>query len=194
VELEGEGLVGGRVGQKVSVTLHVTDDNGTPCSLNLQKLELILHGGDKPTSAQISEQSKGEYIGTFSASREGDYILEVKYEKKSLVKQPNIKFSNATNASKSVVVSIPLGQIPANKKHKFRIESRDSRAQSVFCGGDEWEATASGPERVDHLIITDNNDGSYTTEFILPKPGEYTVDVKLNGVAASKSPIVFNAI
>jgi len=192
-ELEGYGLYGGRVGEAVDITLKVTDENKAPRDdLDLDSLEVEAHGPHS-SRAQISHKGRGEYVATFSVGHEGEYTVEVKYDGKLVMEQPGVKFSGETSPGRSEVLNVPSTKVRCGQRIHFKIISRTHSGAQVGTGGDQWQATSSGPERVNHLVLTDNNDGSYTGEFIIPKPGTYSFDIRLNGSAAKNSPFSVSA-
>lgn len=186
-ELEGHGLHSGRVRETVEFTIRVMDSNRRPTDIDMDSLEVLVQG---PSSKRgtVSSKGSGHYVSAFSVDAVGEYTVTVTYDGRSVIEQPGVKFSDKTSAGHSVIINLPRSDVRAGAAVQFGIQSKDSRGGTIYVGGDEWEAVASGPERVNHLQITDNLDGTYTGEFILPKPGAYSFEVRLRGQAASNSP------
>lgn len=204
-ELEGHGLHSGRVREPVEITIRVMDSNRRPTEIDLDSLVVEARGPSHKRGV-VSSKGNGHYVAAFSVDAIGDYTVHVSYDGRSVIEQPGVKFSDKTSPSHSVITQLPRSEVQSGTAHHFRIQAKgmwcsptantidnwppfsDSRGGTVYVGGDEWEAVASGPERVNHLQITDNLDGTYTGEFILPKPGTYSFEVRLRGQGASNSP------
>jgi len=186
-ELEGHGLHSGRVRETVEVTIRVLDSNRRPTNIDLDALGVEVRGASNKRGV-VSSRGSGHYVAAFSVDIVGEYTVIVTYDGRSVIEQPGVSFSDKTSAGHSAITQQPRSEVQVGTAHQFRIQSKDSRGNSVHTGGDEWEAVASGPERVNHLQITDNLDGTYNAEFILPKPGAYSFEVRLHGQPASNSP------
>jgi len=186
-ELEGSGLHSGRVRENTEITIRVMDSNKRPTEIDVSGLEVEITGPVQSTGV-VSTRGPGHYVASFRVDAVGDYTVTVKYDGRSVIEQPGVKFSDKTSAAHSVITQLPKNEVQINVPIIFRIQSKDSRGNTILAGGEEWEAVASGPERVSHLQITDNLDGTYTGEFKLPKAGTYSFEVRLHGLTASNSP------
>jgi len=165
----------------------VSDSNKRPQDIDIESLEVTIQGPSS-TRGALASRGNGQYVASFQVDIAGEYTVIVQYDGRTVIEQPSVSFSDKTNASQSVITQLPRNELQVNAAHHFRIQSKDSRGNTIKTGGDEWEAVASGPDRVTHLTITDNNDGTYTGEFILPKTGTYSFEVRLKGQTASNSP------
>jgi len=186
-ELEGHGLHSGRIRERTDITIRVSDSNKRPTDIDMGSLEVNITGPSQ-TRGALAARGGGQYTATFQVDVAGEYKVIVQYDGRTVIEQPGVNFSDKTSANQSVISQLPRNDVQINVAHHFRIQSRDSRGNAIRTGGDEWEAVASGPERVNHLTITDNNDGTYTGEFILPKTGAYSFEVRLKGQTVSNSP------
>jgi len=186
-ELEGHGLHSGRIRENTEIIIRVMDSNKRPADIDIHGLEVEIVGPVQ-TRGVCSPRGTGHYVAQFQVDAVGEYTVHVNYDGRSVIQQPGVKFSDKTSAGHSVITQLPKSEVQVGHPHIFRIQSKDSRGNTVYVGGDEWEAVASGPERVTHLQITDNLDGTYTGEFKLPKSGAYSFEVRLRGQAASNSP------
>jgi len=186
-ELEGHGLHSGRIREKTDITIRVSDTNKRPTDIDIDGLEVLIDGPSH-TRGALASRGPGTYVASFQIDVAGDYTVTVTYDGRNVIEQPSVSFSDKTSPSASIISQLPRNEVQINAAQHFRIQSKDSRGNTIHTGGDEWEAVASGPERVSHLTITDNNDGTYTGEFILPKVGTYSFEVRLKGQTASNSP------
>jgi len=186
-ELEGHGLHSGRVGENTEIIIRVFDSNRRPTAIDIAGLSVEVQGPTM-THGAVSSRGSGHYVAAFRVDSVGDYTVTVAYDGRSVIEQPGVKFSDKTASNRSTLIELPNGDVRVGAAHHFKIQSKDARGNTVHVGGDEWEAVASGPERVNHLQITDNLDGTYTGEFKIPKAGHYSFEVRLHGQPASNSP------
>jgi len=186
-EMEGQGLYGGRVGEHAEFSLIVKDDYGKLVGIEAAGLQLILQG---PTTlyGKIGVEGPGRYQASFVVSQAGEYDIDVIYDKNKVLEKNRVKFSNRTDPSRSVVSNVPE-RVRSNTDVHFTITSKDSRGGPIHIGGDNWEATANGPERVNKLQIQDHDNGQYTVTTLLPLQGVYSFEVRCAGIVASNSPV-----
>jgi len=186
-EVEGQGLYGGRVGDRSEMTITVKEPTGRLFEIDPRALRVELRGPSR-LEAQIGVESPGRYRATFIVDQPGEFELDVLYSGEKVLEKNKVKFSNRTNPGRSTLQNIPE-RVRSNIDVTFQIISKDHQGSRVWIGGDDWEATATGPERVNKLNIQDNDDGSYTLTTLLPLQGVYTFDVRCKGVAAGNSPV-----
>lgn len=76
----------------------------------------------------------------------------------------------------------------------FKLQAKDIMGQAAGPLSDEWTFGVFGKVKVPHVKITDNRDGTFTCEFSLPEPGEYTLRCTLGDKHAKGSPFRLTAI
>jgi hypothetical protein len=69
----------------------------------------------------------------------------------------------------------------------FVIYARDEYGNRLVFGGDHFSVLVAGPSVVTPNI-NDNGDGTYTCSVCPQTPGNYTVQVKINGLDIQGSP------
>jgi len=186
-EMEGYGLYGGRVGDKAEFSILVKSDEGKLANIDAGGLQVVLEGPSF-VNARVGVEHSGKYLASFVIEQAGDYHIDVLYDGRKVMEKNLVKFSNRTDASRSIVTNVPE-RARSNTDIKFGITSKDSRGGPIHVGGDHWEAVATGPERVTRLLIQDNDNGTYSVTTMLPLQGVYSFDVRCQGVNASNSPI-----
>jgi len=186
-EMEGFGLYGGRCGEHAEFSINVKDEYGKHVGIDVTGLEVVVQG---PTSirAQLGVEHQGKYKATFVINQAGVYDIDVIYDGRKVLEKNTVKFSNRTDPSKSVISNVPE-RVRSNTDVHFVITSKDSRGGPIHVGGDNWEAVASGPERVSKLVIHDNDNGTYSVTTLLPLQGVFSFEVRCQGVVASNSPV-----
>lgn len=75
------------------------------------------------------------------------------------------------------MIGAPSGKVNVGQRYQFKIQAKDILGQPAGPMNDTWTFGIFGPveEEIEDVHITDNNDGTHTCEFLLPKPGNYTV-------------------
>jgi len=186
-EMEGSGLYGGRTGDTAEFSLTVKDDYGKHVGIDVTGLQVLIEG---PTTirAQIGVETQGKYRASFIVNQAGVYDIDVIYDTKKVLEKNTVKFSNRTDPSRSIISNVPE-RVRSNTDVNFLITSKDSRGGPIHVGGDDWEAVASGPERVSKLVIHDNDNGTYSVTTLLPLQGVYSFEVRCQGILASNSPV-----
>lgn len=73
--------------------------------------------------------------------------------------------------------------------YTFRIRAVDMRGEQRKDGGDVFKVEIKGPSGlVPNVTVEDMRDGSYLVSYKLPEPGEYQVEVTINGQHIRGSP------
>jgi len=185
-EFDGQGMSGGRVGDRMHIGVTVKDANGRGVEIDARGLQVTLQG-PRQVRAQIGVEYPGKYIASFVIDQAGEFSIQVMYDNRTVMEKDGVRFSNRTNPSNSVVTSFPQ-RVRNNTEVRFDITSKDSQGARVWIGGDDWESSASGPERVSKLQIQDNDNGTYTVTTLFPQPGDYTFDVRCQGIPVANGP------
>jgi len=187
-EMDGDGLFNARTRTNSTFSMKVRY-LGEPTDIDTNLLEVLVSKEGDCFGAHVERQGVGHYYCTFRVEKPGEYSMVVRYKPENEYKEvlsQRVTFSDASHIG--ILFNIPTGTQAPKTTVRFGIQSRDSKGIDVCVGGDPWQATASGPDRVTHLLLTDQRNGTYTGEIIFPARGIYTVNVHLNGVPAEKSP------
>jgi len=189
-ELEGHGIHAGRVAEESKFHIKTKNERGSPMDVDMRGLGVACVGSHK-VDVNVSRESMGSYVARFRVMVAGTYTIRVTYDDgmqvKEVLTQP-VEFSDASSGRNSNLINLPPQQVRHNTPVHFAIQTKDQNGKTVSVGGDEWSAVSTGPERVSHIIITDNLNGTYSGEIIFPSTGNYSVAVMLNGEHANNSP------
>jgi len=190
--VEGDGLHNGRIGENNSFDIKVTTNNKTPCDIELGSLQANCIG-NKTIPLKVTRQSLGKYEANFKVGEPGKYRIVIKYhtnDKWQEVIDQQVVFSDESFGG--YIVKKPPENVRLNAPVSFEIQSVDVLGEKILTGGDQWQALATGPERVDNILITDYRDGSYKCEIKFSSRGTYNIQVVLRGeVEAKDSPMKF---
>lgn len=78
------------------------------------------------------------------------------------------------------------GNVKTNTPTHFNVNCREA-------GPGELQVDMKTPEGHDLPIsLTDNEDGTYTVDYVAPDPGTYTVNLNYGGLKVPKSPLKVN--
>ena len=83
-------------------------------------------------------------------------------------------------ASNSQVFGSGLYGAEAGSHGQFVVQLNDVMNQQVTRGGAPLTITIANDDCLYYLRIHDNGDGSYFVHYVLHKPGEYKLNIKLN--------------
>ena len=87
-----------------------------------------------------------------------------------------------TNTNFSYILDLDVR--PAGEYSSFRIQTHDQSNFPKTIGGDSWRVFIKGPASLEALVY-DLHNGLYETSFLILEPGEYTVEVALQGSSCS---------
>jgi uncharacterized protein (DUF2141 family) len=91
------------------------------------------------------------------------------------------------NAGKSWAEGPGLVEGKTTRNNPFTIHAVDGDGKPVPHGGDPFVVGISGPSS-SPADIKDNGDGTYSVNYVVDTPGDYTVDVSLHGQPIKDSP------
>lgn len=76
--------------------------------------------------------------------------------------------------------------VKSNAPTHFNVDCREA-------GPGELDVTMANPDGRDlPITLTDNEDGTYTVDYVPPQPGNYTVNLNYGGLKVPKSPLKVN--
>jgi len=190
-EFTGQGIHNGRAGETATFILHSATASGAPIDLDEPRISVTVSGPSHATAA-VRRQGVGQYAVSYRVVVAGVYTVHISYDGHKVIDSP-VSFSGASSARNSVLsVSLPP-RIRVGTTARFTIQSRDPNGINITSGGDDWQALATGPERVTHLTIMDNINGTYSGEIVLPGRGSYSIKVLLFGEEIPGSPMKVTA-
>jgi filamin len=155
------------------------------------------HGGDDfqvsitgPSDVEQSLQDNGDgdYPGQYTAAKGGEYTISITLEGTPIKDSPFTVWVSGPDSSTSYAEGPGVEGANTKEPAPFTIKSIDSRGNPVNTGKDNFKAVVSGPEDVGEVPLTDNGDGTYDGVYQVSRPGNYTVDITLDGEPIKGSP------
>jgi len=194
-EIEGEGLLSGRIKDTLSFSILVTD-NKKPTDLHPDKFSVRVFGNGKTSMGNLIRTGEGTYTASFSSAVAGIFTATVIYEETKVLKQ-RLDFFEAPSPFHSRISELN-NKIPIGKPQTIHLQSLDVGGNLIGCGGDLWEVKISqtAPKETSGTLplkIFDERNGDYRVEFTLPLPGTYQMIVSVNGKAIRRSPYKLTA-
>jgi hypothetical protein len=187
-ELRGIHLTGIHVGKVAVVDLFVTNIAREPTNPNENLLSVRVFGNGRWQTMKLQHKDTGHYQIFMEERVAGIYAIKVKYEGVSMCSQKTV-FYEPTSAENSVLIGAPSGKVNVGQSYQFKIQAKDILGQLAGPMNDTWTFGVFGPveEPIDGIHITDNNDGTHTCVFTLPKAGNYTVRCTLGTKEGEKN-------
>eukprot|EP01089_Gocevia_fonbrunei_P013346 TRINITY_DN340_c0_g1_i5.p1 TRINITY_DN340_c0_g1~~TRINITY_DN340_c0_g1_i5.p1 ORF type:complete len:1157 (-),score=418.97 TRINITY_DN340_c0_g1_i5:34-3504(-) len=167
------------------VTKNVHDE---PLDFGGNKFDVQVAGPDSNVPVQVVDNNDGTYDVTYEVSKPGDYVVSVKLDGKDIKNTP-AKVSIAGPAADNSYATGPgVEGAVAREPAPFRITAVDGNGNPLKTGNDPFVAKVTGPEAVGDVPLTDNGDGTYDGVYQVNTPGEYTVDITLDGKPIKDAP------
>jgi len=185
----GPGVDGpARVRQAAPFTVQSVDKNGKNVPTGGDNFQVTVKDAQgNPLLVQFNDTKDGTYQGTYTPTGPGRYTVDVALDGQPIKNSPYHPLIENANAGKSWADGDGLTHGQTKHPLTFTIHSVDADGHPVKEGGDPFEVKISGPQEV-HPKVTDNGDGTYSVEYQVEKPGEYTVNVDLHGEPIKDAP------
>jgi len=193
-EITGEVLNGGRVGHEYPIKIAVRKE-AQLYDINVNDLQVRV---GKPTDLQIlkpQKTGKGSYQVVFSVPVPGFHPIDVWYEGKSVIRQPEKPhFISDSDPKQTRAIQIPTKNETVGQVTSFVIQSRNASGVNNIQGGDNFDVSCEGPAGLKDLVVRDTLDGKYIVSFTPTASGIYKLTIAMNGVPIGNSPVQITAI
>jgi len=155
------------------------------------KFDVVIAGptGDKRPDS-IKDNEDGTYSVTYSVSKPGDYQVGIQLDGEKIKGVPYNVHIGGPDASNSYATGPGVEGAVAKQAAPFRIHAVGADGQPNRTGGDPFKVRITGPDGSPgpEIQLRDNEDGTYDGEYTVDQPGEYVVDVTLDGVPIKDAP------
>jgi len=178
-----------RAGKETHFTIHGVDKNGKPRK-NGGDPFVVKINGPKAITPNVKDNGDGTYAVTYTPDKKapGNYKVDVTLHDKAIKDSPfHVEVKPSTDASKTYATGPGLTGGFDNEPARFKIHSVDPDGKPRTEGGEPFQVKISGPVPVTPKVV-DNNDGTYDVTYEADKPGNYKIDVDLEGQPIKDSP------
>jgi adhesin/invasin len=181
---------GGTAGQVTTVQIRLEDAQGNPVEGRRDAIAVTISGANTVTQVPVAEQSGGTYTASYTPQKTGTDQIHVKVSGSDLTGSlTSVVIAGPASAEESQVqmpaqVTVIPNQLPVH----LTITAFDALGNRITRGGAAFEAEIENSDGdVSPLDLTDNRDGTYTSEFD-PGLGVFLVHVLLGGKKVADSP------
>jgi filamin len=184
----GPGVEGARVRKAAPFTVQSVDQNGRNVPTGNDNFAVTVKDpSGAPVLVQFNDTKDGTYQGSYTPSHPGRYQVDITLDGQPIKNSPYHPLIENANAGKSYAEGDGLTHGQTKHPLTFTIHSVDADGNAVREGGDPFKVNITGPQEVTPKV-TDNNDGTYSVEYQVEKPGKYTVNVDLHGEPIKDAP------
>ena len=193
VVASGPGLKNNVTGifSRVLLTVDLDSAEEAGLKINTKSFSVAVRRGPSPCETYVSRLGRGLFAMDWACSVSGKYELAINCFGTHIEGSPFHFFvRNAVTDIHKTYFSGGRAFI-AGRQASFKINAVDQDGNARVKGGDDMQASFSGPCGVRKVAIVDSWKGKYTVNFTPLKVGEYSCDVSLGGQLLSASPYTF---
>jgi filamin len=143
--------------------------------------EVQVQGPKGEVPAKVVDNDDGTYTVTYSPQDHGKHTVYVTLKNNAVAKSPyTVNVKEGADWKTTFI-----------EKFQFTIRTKTKAGNFKTVGGETFNIDISGPNGsipAQNIDTHDNNDGSYTVNYLLPGSGDYNVSVKLNDQDIQGSP------
>lgn len=186
----GSGLEKGQALHPATFTIHAVNVDGQPITTGGDPFAVSVEGPHNvAVEPAIIDNGDGTYTVSYTPTAPGDYNVSVFLFDKPIKDLPKkVFFKPAASPEKTEVHGAGLKGGQAEKPATFKIVARDPEGHQRTDGGDNFAVHVDGPVAV-HPQIHDNGDGTYDVTYQTAEPGDYKVNVTLDGKPVAHLPV-----
>uniref|UniRef100_A0ABD2W3Y9 Calponin-homology (CH) domain-containing protein n=1 Tax=Trichogramma kaykai TaxID=54128 RepID=A0ABD2W3Y9_9HYME len=142
-------------------------------------------GRDVPV--KLEDKRDGTVVAQYNPTSGSNHVVQVNYGNVATKKSPyRVKVEAPLNPALVQVYGPGLENPKSNTPTHFNVNCREA-------GPGELVAQMKSPDdRELPISLTDNDDGTYTVDYVAPKPGTYTANLTYGGLKVPKCPIKIN--
>jgi len=190
---EGPGLEGGQQGKEGVFTIHAVDADGKPVKAGGDPFAVKIKGPEGEVKPKVTDNGDGTHTVKYTPTGYGDYDVDVSLHGDHIKDAPfRVSIKPSPNAGKSYAEGPGLQEAWDNEPAYFTIHSVDNDGNPRTEGGDPFTVNIDGPEKVP-VNVKDNGDGTYSVDYHPQVPGDYTINVNLEGKPIKNAPFKVKA-
>ncbi|EFA84721.1 gelation factor [Heterostelium album PN500] len=186
---DGPGFEAAQARRPTQFTIHSVGADGQPSKDGGDPFQVSISGPHQ-VDVSISDNEDGTYTVAYTPEKPGDYEIIVTLNEKPIKDIPkSIHIKPAADPNNSYAEGPGLEAGECFQPSKFKIHAVDPDGVPRNDGGDGFVVTVEGPAPVDPYMV-DNGDGTYDVEFEPKVPGDYTINLTLDGDTVNGFPKV----
>jgi filamin len=186
----GPGVEKGQAEHPAHFTVHAVDVDGNPIKTGGDPFAVFVEGPHGVTvEPAITDNGDGTYAVEYTPTAPGDYHVNLSlFDKplKDFPKKVHIKPTASPDKTEAFGPGLQGGQ--AEKPAHFKIVAKDPEGHKRADGGDNFAVTVKGPVDVTPHI-KDNGDGTYDVTYKTDEPGNYEVNITVDGKPLKDLPV-----
>lgn len=184
---DGPGFEAAQAKRPTQFTIHSVGLDNKPCNAGGDPFQVSITGPHQ-VDVSITDNDDGTYTVNYTPEQPGDYEINVSINDEPVKDIPKaIHIKPAADPEKSYAEGPGLEGGECFQPSKFRIHAVDPDGNHRTDGGDGFVVTIEGPAPVDPVMV-DNGDGTYDVEFEPKAPGDYTINLTLDGDVVNGFP------
>jgi filamin len=186
----GPGLEKGQADHVATFKIHGVDVDGAPLQTGGDPFAVSVEGPhDVAVEPSITDNGDGTYDVSYTPTTPGDYKVSVFLIDKEIKAFPkHVHFKPTASPEKTEVHGPGLKDGQAEKPTTLKIIARDPQGHQRTDGGDNFAVHVDGPTHVTPQIH-DNGDGTYDVTYKVDEPGDYKVNVTVDGKPIAHLPV-----
>eukprot|EP01100_Stratorugosa_tubuloviscum_P003947 TRINITY_DN1968_c0_g1_i1.p1 TRINITY_DN1968_c0_g1~~TRINITY_DN1968_c0_g1_i1.p1 ORF type:complete len:741 (+),score=451.97 TRINITY_DN1968_c0_g1_i1:146-2368(+) len=190
---EGDGLTHGKTDHPCHIRVHAVDPDGNRITNGGDPFKILITDANdqskQPIIPNITDNHNGTYDIVYTVDQPGDYKIDIDLHNQPIQNSP---FHPHIKPSADADNCYALGRgisddLVDNEPANFVIHAVDKSGKPRTDGGDPFVVKIDGPIEVIPNVI-DNNDGTYTVTYNPDVPGDYKIDVELEGQPIKGAP------
>ncbi|GAM28593.1 hypothetical protein SAMD00019534_117690 [Acytostelium subglobosum LB1] len=183
----GPGFEKAQARRPTEFTIHSIGANGKPAADGGDPFQVSISGPHQ-VDVSIADNDDGTYTVAYTPEKPGDYEIIVTLNDKPIKDIPKeIHIKPAADPNNSYAKGPGLEGGECFQPSKFKIFAVDPDGVARKDGGDGFVVTVEGPAPVEPYMV-DNGDGTYDVEFDPKAPGDYKINLTLDGDTVNGFP------
>jgi len=177
------------VGKPAPILVEAKDANGRRVPTGGDPFKIRVQGpsGGMDLMCSFSDQGDGTYTAAYTPLKPGFHTVEISLNDEPVMGSPFHPLMEDANAGNSWAEGPGLAGGKTGRHNPITIHAVDADGSPVRHGGDPFLVGISGPDST-IPSIKDNGDGTYSVDYVVNTPGEYTIDITLHGQPIKDSP------
>jgi len=169
------------------------DPDGNRVNAGGDPFEVTITGPETITPT-VRDNGDGTYDVEYSVGAPGDYQINVNLHGSPIKDSPfHPHIKQSADANNSYAEGPGLEQLWDNEPGVFTIHAVDKHGNPRNDGGDDFAVSIRNPDGSETAPqVVDNGDGTYGVTYHPDVPGDYVVNVALEGQPIKNSPITVN--